>query len=259
MIYYLKLAFGRPKEIYKAKDMKKRHLAAIVALLIFFVTILNMVLIFPTINSIKSDGKEIANDLPEFSVADGTLKAEEGESYIHQTNTFLFFFDPDNQTSSNEIDQNMERLQVPIGIGLFEEEVYVNLSGFVMETPYSQMDDFDNETIQGIFNELGDFSIISYIISFVILYIGLGLFTLFDLLFIILFANLFSRVLRSNLTFKENIKIAIVSALMPTLAVEIASVSNLLSTYTFELKILLSLFFFYLTIKEMSKIKPKAS
>ncbi|MFL2070973.1 DUF1189 domain-containing protein [Marinilactibacillus psychrotolerans] len=253
MIYYLKQAFIRPKDIYKAKGMKKRHLAAIVALLVFVVTLLNMIQILPTVNSIESDGKEIANDLPEFSVTDGKLQAEGAESYIHQTNTFLFFFDPENETNSNEIDDNLDRLKVPIGIGLFEKELYLNLSGFEMETPYSQIEDFNNETIQTIFNEIGNFSIISYLISFGILYIGLGLFTLFDLLFIVLFGNLFSRILRSNLRFRENMRIAILSALLPTLLVELASVFNVLSLYTFELKIILSLFFLYLTIKEMKK------
>lgn len=233
--------------------MKKGHITGIIALLILFITLINMIRLFPIINAVQSDGQEIASELPEFSVSDGQLQAENADSYIHQTSTFLFFFDPNDQTDSVEIDENLERLNVPIGIGVFSENLYLNLSGLTMETPYTQLGNFDDEIVQEIFNGAGDLSLVSYLISFVVLYIGLGIFEIFDLIFILLFSNLFSRLLRSRLLFTENLKIAVLAALLPTAAVETASLLNLLPTYTFELKIGLSLFLFYLTVKEMKK------
>lgn len=258
MIYYLKLALVRPKEIYKARHIKKGPVIGIIALLILFITLINMVRLFPIINDVQSDGQEIASELPGFTVSDGQLQAESADSYIHQTNTFLFFFDPNNQTENEEIDENLERLNVPIGIGIFPENLYLNLSGFTMETPYTQLDNFDDETVKEIFNGAGDLSLVSYLISFLVLYIGLGIFEIFDLIFILLFANLLSRLLKSRLLFTENLKIAVLAALLPTIAVEVASLLNVLPAYTFELKIGLSLFLFYLTIREMKKTDVKS-
>lgn len=253
MKHYLTLALARPKELYKARTIKKGQITLVLALLVLVITLANLFRLLPIIHSIQSDGQEIANELPAFTVTEDTLTSEESESYIHQTDSFLLFFDPNDQFQKEEIDSNIERLQVPIGIGLLKNTLYFNVAGVEMDYYYEQMQDFDQSTVKEIFNTAGNATLLTYLFGFLFAYIGIALMELMDLLIILLFANLFSRAMRSGLSFKENMKLAILASLLPTLVLEATSLFGVVPPYYFELKIILSLFLFYLTIKEMKK------
>lgn len=253
MINYLKYSIFNPKKIHRAKNMKKRQIAQLVALITLFITVISIIRVVPMLQSIQKDGQEIASELPEFNITDGELVTSETNASIHQTNSFLLFFDPNDQMSSEEIDQNLTRLNVPVGVGLLKDTFYLSFLGYGVDTSYDQLESLDSESVKVLLNGLGSFSFLTYAFTFVISYIGIGFIEIFELLFILLFANLFSKLLRSGLMFKQNLRMAIMASVLPTIAIELSSLFNLVAVYAFELKIGLSLFIFYLAVKDMKK------
>ncbi|WP_208560125.1 DUF1189 domain-containing protein [Marinilactibacillus kalidii] len=255
-MYYLKQAFVNPKKIHRGRAMKKRQVALVIAVITLFITAISILRVVPIISSIQTDGQELAEKIPDFEIVDGMLSAPDEESYIHQTDSFLLFFAPDNQFTTEEIDKNLTRLTVPVGIGLLQNDFYISFQGYGVETPYDQLGTFTGESLRTLLNSFGSFSILTYVFTFIFTYLGIGLITLFELIFILLFANLLSKILRSQLRFKENLRIAVLASILPTIAIEFATFFGILSAYTFELKIGLSLYLFYLAIKDMKKMAP---
>src|SRR5690554_432103 len=92
---YIKLGFTDPQHLYKALKMSRKHLFYYFALLALIVTLSMTSVLLSVMGSLRVDGQEITETLPAFEIRNEELVvADDQESYIHQTDSFLFFFDP---------------------------------------------------------------------------------------------------------------------------------------------------------------------
>lgn len=264
LLNYLSLGFLNPTQLLKARQMSRKQVLAYFALLAFVVT-LSLTSIFTTIMSgLREDGQEIASRIPPFEIANGEIVTEESqESYIHQTNSFLFFFDPNGEIAPEEIDSNLERLNVPIGVALLEESIYMaipasGMGGRQLPFTYDQLSGFNSEGLSDLFLQIGAISPLVLLLVFLIGYLA-SLFTLaYDWLILSLFANVIALLLRLNSPFKKNARMALLSLSIPTLVISAIEAFGFYIPFGFEIKLVFGLYFLYQSFKPLApKIERK--
>lgn len=202
------------------------------------------------LTTVHEDGQEIAQSIPDFQIQNGEVMLEqEEESFIHQTNTFLFFFDPAGEMTTDTIGQNMETLGIPIGIGVMEDEFYFSILAYDLGLPYSQLDGLTGEYLRGMLNDVGTYNFL-YGVLFFFIFLVISFFNVaFEILIYTLFANIIASFMRKRYRFGENWKIITVASTVP---IVVFTLLNLFGIYPFlqlELKALAALVFYYIAVK----------
>lgn len=255
---YLNIAFMNPQKVREARKMTRKQVAGFFALLALILTFSMSSMLIDVLSSLQEDGSEIAQQIPEFTISDNRLIVEEGqESYVHQTNSFLFFFDPNGTIQTSEIDANLSRLNVPIGIGLMQDEFYLNITGRSLPVTYDQLDGFTHSNFITLMNQIGTLSPIVLLFIFVVAYVASSLSLLYEWLIIALITNILVTLFRLRFPFKKNARIALVSLGIPTLAISSIEAFGIFIPFAFEMKIGFAVYFIYTSLKEIAPKKKK--
>lgn len=255
---YLKIGFMNPQKLTAARDMTRKQVVGFFAVLALILTFSMTSMLINVLSSLQEDGSEIAAQIPEFTITDNRLVADEGqESYVHQTNSFLFFFDPNGSIDTSEIDSNLNRLNVPIGIGLMEDEFYLNVTGRSLPVTYDQLDGFTHTSFITIMNQIGNLSPLVLLFIFVVAYLASSFSLLYDWLILSLFTNIIVTLLRMRIPFKKNARMALVSLSIPTLALSLIEAFGFFVPFSFELKLGFAIYFLYTSLKIIAPKKKK--
>lgn len=253
---YIKSALFNPKNIYQAKNMNKRQSIRyfLFIVLIIFVSLLGM--IFPVFTQLSDDSQEIAEQIPEFTVENGQLETS-GDSYIHLTNSFTFFFDPDDEISQRTIEQNINLQSSPIALGILTDEIYFNFNGDEQSISYEQFGDFDDNLVRELFNQFSNFSIVTILIVVAILFLLTAFVFLWEFIPIVIFAYMIALFARERIRFLDTAKITAVATTLPTLLFSIINLFGVIIPFQYELRFIFTLILFGVTLHEMKKQKTK--
>ncbi|MFO8069515.1 MAG: DUF1189 domain-containing protein [Alkalibacterium sp.] len=251
---YLKLGFTDPQHLYHANEMSRKHLFYYFSLLALIITFSMASILLSVMGSLRVDGQEITETLPVFEIRDNELVVETDEdSYIHQTDSFLFFFDPNGSIKIEEIDNNIERLNVPIGVGLMEDQFYLNVLGQGLPLSYEQLNGFDDTQFKEVFSQLGRFSPVVLLSIFLVTYLASGLSLLYEWLIVALFANVLKTLTRVTLPFKKLARMALVALSVPTIVIAVFEAFGFFLPFVFEIKLGFALYFLYSSLKNYKK------
>lgn len=251
MLNYIKRLLTRPTEIYTARNMKKKHYFLFILFMGIILSFLSVFDLKEEFDTLSEDYQEIQSSLPDYELIDGKLESNQ-ESYIYQTDSLVFYFDPENKIETSSIDKNMEKQQAPISASLQEEEIYLNILGQSRALRYADFD-LKSQDLKAIIS-LENFSNPLYFMIVIAILLIFNLFLyLMQLFSISIFANFISFVLRSKLTFFQNAKIALVASMVPILLMAVLTTFNLSISYQYEITTLSSLLLFYLTIEEFKE------
>lgn len=203
---------------------------------------------------IQTDGKEIANQIPDFTIEDGKLKTENAEKgFIYQTNSIIFTFDPEGRRTPEDVSKDM--VGNFLSVGLLSEELIVTLpstdatssilGGNKLELLYTDLTNpqlLNGKMLRDMLENHQTPWWVFVIIFAVALYPSfLSLIT--SILIATLFGNIYCRFRQVRYSFIDNLKIA---TLCVTLPVVVATLVHAL-TYTFDSStfILLSTLFIF--------------
>ncbi|SFC74692.1 Protein of unknown function [Alkalibacterium subtropicum] len=251
---YLKLGFTSPQHLYKAIRMSRKHLVSYFALIALILTLSMASVLISVMGALREDGQEITETLPAFEITDNALVVEEEtESYVHQTDSFLFFFDPNDSIQEEEIDTNVERLNVPIGIGLMDDQFYLNIMGQPLPVSYEQIDGFTDADFREVMSEMGQFSPIVLFFIFVVTYLASSFSLLYEWLIIALFANILKTLFRIRLPFRKVARMALVALSVPTIIFAVFDAFGLFLPFTLEITIGFSVYFLYASLRNLKK------
>lgn len=251
MIDYIKTVFTKSKEIYIARNMKGIHYLLLIILLTLTLSFISVFEMLPAFNQLSNDYSEIKEFLPAFEVKDGQLTSEH-ESYVYQTDSIVFYFDPDDRMDTKIIDKNMRRQTAPVSIGLMDEELHFNILNRSQTFNYQQFNITAND-LEAIILSIGAFSPGVIVLLLFVLYI-LNLFLYLGQLFsITLFANVISYLRRTHLRFIQNAKIALLASVIPFLTIYLFNAFQVYVPYQIELTIIASLLIFNISISEFKK------
>lgn len=256
MLEYIKTGFLHPKESIKARKMTRKQLLGYFALLALIITLSLTTVITSLMTNLREDGREISEGIPSFEIVNNQIVADNEDSYVHQTNTFLFFFDPNGEISLEEVESNVERLSVPIGIALLEEGFYLNVAGRTLPLTYDQMDGFNQDNLSNLLQQIGTFSPLVLLFIFMVAYLASAFSLAYEWLIVALFANIVATLVRVRSPFRKNARVALVCLSIPTLVISVVEAFGYFVPLAFELKLGFAIYFIYSSFKTL---KPKKS
>lgn len=251
---YLKIGFVNPREVIKARKMSRKQMLGYFALLALLITLSMTAVLTSVMTNLRDDGQEIAENIPAFEIENSEFVTDNQESYIHQTNTFLFFFDPNGEISLEEVESNVERLSVPVGVALLEDGFYLNVTGRTLPLPYDQLEGFNQESLVRLFQQLGTFSPLVLLFTFIVGFIASSFSLAYEWLIVALFANIIATLQRIRSPFRKNARVALVSLSIPTLVISVIEAFGYFVPLAFELKLAFSIYFIYTSFKSL---RPK--
>ena len=257
MLEYIKTGFLNPKESIKARKMTRKQMFGYFALLTLLITLSMTTIITSLMTNLRDDGQEIAEGIPAFEVENSEFVTDNEESYIHQTNTFLFFFDPNGEIALEEVESNVERLSVPVGIALLEDGFYLNVTGRTLPLPYDQLDGFNQDNLIRLFQQIGNFSPLVLLFVFIVAYIASAFSLAYEWLIVALFANIIATLLRIRSPFRKNARVALVSLSIPTLVISAIEAFGFYVPLAFELKLAFAIYFIYSSFRTLRPKKSK--
>lgn len=251
MLTYIKKLFKNPREIYTARNMKNKNYFLIILSMVILLTFLSAFNVKEEFDKLSEDYQEIEESIPEYQLVNNQLESDQ-EGFIYQTDSLVFYFDPQDKIDTQLIDKNMEKQSAPISAALQKNKIYLNILGQNQSLTYSDFD-LTSKDLKAIIG-LENFSAPIYfiIILFVLFFFNLLLY-LIQLFSISVFANFVSFIQGSKLKFTQNAKIAVVASIIPFLTMAILNAFNFSIAYQFEITIASSLILFYLTISEFKK------
>ena len=250
MVSLFKDAVLHPEKIGRAKSLSKGKA-------FLYLTILSLVFLLPLsfqvvriLEHLDQDGLEIAERIPDFEIQDNRLVGPpEVNSYIHNTGTLSFIYDPNGELDTDDVDNVIVESTSFIGIALLEEALYFNASLYTFTQPYSQFEHFTPNQIKGPLHALGEFNVASAIL-FAIVFWLFGLVNLMiELLIFTLFGNIFASISGVHQRFGETWNTILVASTIPTIFFALLDLFNLSVPFQLEAKGAIVLYLFYLAFK----------
>lgn len=223
----LQLAKNSIMHFNKLKDAKNIGFGKI----IIYLLLLSLIAAIPitlqvrnVFSDIQSDGAEIAEQIPDFTIEDGQIQTEEQQGFIYQTDSIIFTFDPEGQRTADDISTDM--IGNFLSVGLLQNKAVLSLqSNEATESilgdnqfEFSYTDEqFQNLSGEELRNELSQSQLPWWTPLVVLLVATYPSFInlIVTLLIASIIANLYSRIRRVKNRFLDNLKIMIASATLP--------------------------------------------
>ena len=222
----IKASLKTPSSLLEARQKKG---GKIFLLMLFLSLILSLPVVYQAmniVNSIKNDGDQIVQKLPEFSIKEGHLITTEKDSgFIFQTDSMIFTFDPDGKRNKQEVES--DSVGNAMIVALMSDELILSLPTFNSTTdvfdnntfvlPYStpQLQSLNKAVLTDIFE--GKNNVFVFLIVVISSMIMLFLNLLIDLLLLSFFANIFTKFRMVGLRLKDVFKIMVFAAVVPTI------------------------------------------
>lgn len=222
----IKASIKTPSSLLEARQKKG---GKIFLLMLFLSFILSLPVVYQAmniVNSIKNDGDQIIQKLPEFSIQEGHLVTKEKDTgFIFQTDSMIFTFDPDGKRNKQDVES--DSVGNAMIVALMSDELILSLPTFNSTTdvfdnntfvlPYStpQLQHLNNTVMVDIFE--GKNNVVVFLIVVISSMIMLFLNLLIDLLLLSFFANIFSKFRMVGLRLKDVFKIMVFAAVLPTI------------------------------------------
>lgn len=235
--------------------MNFKQTLASYSLIICLLSLSLLTQVLPMFRQFQADQQEIMIQLPSFEVSNGLLHSQ-NESYIHQTESTLFAFDPHQDLQADDLDQITKLSSAPLGYALLNERFIVYLYGFQEEFAYDQFDDFTSESLRTGIGELINFSVFTLLMLLVSTIVVVFINFFFDFLLLSAFLYFLTKVLFFNqlkLSYKQVIKISIMSSILPILVVTVANILGLTTDFQVQLRHLFTIILFYSSLFELHK------
>lgn len=252
MIPYIKTAFTNPKEIYIGRNMKWRDFFSIVFLATALLTIISLFQYIPMLNGISDDFNEIKESIPAFELKENEITSE-STSYIYQTESMMFYFDPENKIDMDTIDRNANRVNAPVSTALLNDGLYLNFIGRSFYLAYSDIDNLTTNDLQTLVSTFGNLSNTTILAFILVVFIMQFFLFIYELIPLTLMASIVSAFSRLRLTLFQNYKIVLLAVIPVILLVNLIHVLIYPLNFHFEIILVMTLLTYYMSISDMKK------
>ncbi len=250
----LKEAIRNPLKSIQARELKRSQAWLYFLFLSLVLVVPLMIESFSVINDLEEDGQEIAASIPDFTIENGEIQSDAKlDSYVYQTDSLLFFFDPNGLMETETIDANLETMGQYVGVGLMQDQIYINVVSTPLTFSYDNIDDTDANFFREMFTAFGSTDLVLYLFMTVSVFIFISLNFGLELLLMTLFANIFLIVRRIQWPFLQTFKVVMVASTLPTILFSVLNSFGVYSSIQFEAKVFITVFIFLLSLKSETK------
>ena len=140
-----------------------------------------------------------------------------------------------------------------IGFSLLEKNLYLSIPFYPMEIPYSQLNGLNDATMKEIILNMQDTNPLILLLTFVLLWISsVILIVIYNFLYTV-FGNLVAAITRKPIRFKETWKVVLFASTLPTVLFALLNAFNIQPLFQIEIQLIITVFFYYKAIKNLSR------
>jgi hypothetical protein len=248
----MKASFLNPEKLSSARSLSKKKIIAYLFILSFITAIPTWIQGNKLIDDFKRDGQKIAEQLPSFKIEQDKLMTEEKtESFIYQTDSIIFTFDPTGEQTPEDVKKNT--IGTTIGLALLNDGFYLSAPGYPGTIPYSRMNGLTDTFFKDIVLGMERVNRLIYLFSFILIWlVSFLIVVIYNLLYTV-FANLVATFSRRSLRFSDNWKIVLFASTLPTVFFALLNSFQLTPYLQLEASLVITTYFYYLSIKKIPK------
>ncbi|MBM6614233.1 DUF1189 domain-containing protein [Desemzia sp. RIT804] len=236
----------------QARNVKTGKIVLYFIFLSFILTIPSWVQTNQLLTDFIQDGQEVAQNIPDFEIENGQIVPEENaESFIYQTDSIIFTFEPSGRITPSEIDKRISGST--LGISLLEQGLYLSIPLYPIQFSYSQLEGMNQDTFKDVILGLQSVNPIVLVMTFVLLWISsLILALVYNFLYTV-FGNLVATITKKPLRFGETWKVVLFASTLPTIFFTGLNLFNIHPLFQLEAQLGITIYFYYLSLKTISK------
>ncbi|WP_018658729.1 DUF1189 family protein [Allofustis seminis] len=254
MLNFLKIAYLNPQEIYRGRNITKKMMILFIVLLNLITALGYAIRLAPDFIQLNKDAQIISNHVPNFEIdSEKKQLISDAEGFSYQTSSLLFFFDPNDQVTSQEVEYNHKSLNPQVTIALHEKELDVLLSNNAVHyrKNYASLPDFSHAIFINILHNVGQFNLRLILVIVSIAFIITLLFTILYLWISSLFGQSIALFMGIRLKFSQSLKMALLASFIPTSIVAVATAFVGTVPYGFELCLIFTAFLMKQSLNNM--------
>ncbi|MGB7365516.1 DUF1189 domain-containing protein [Carnobacterium jeotgali] len=254
LINLVKDSLLHPEKLVQAITLKKGKTFLYFLFIAFIATIPLWIQSSNTIDGFSRDGQIISKSIPSFKIENNQLVTNEPvKSYIYQTDSIIFTFDPNGERTIEDVKQDL--IGDLVGIAFLENGLYFSIPGYPIHFPYTQLNGLTSTSFIDLILSVQSFGSTLQILTFGMVFLISLILTFIYTLLSTLFANVLSMITGKQLKIGENFKIVLVASTLPTLFIAFLNSVGLVPTFQIEIKTMVTLFIYYLAIRSIPKGK----
>ncbi|WP_347299197.1 DUF1189 family protein [Dolosigranulum savutiense] len=246
VIKQLLFALKNPSEQYRLAQEKSFKFWRYLLLLAAITFVGSVVRAIPLYTSAQSAAGEIAEALPTFQIMDNQLISNH-KSYVHVTDSFLFFFDPDEEMDTTLIEKNTSQQQTPVSFGLLKDKATLTILNSTQEFSYEQIPALDEALVRNILTSLQQGSISAVLTVLIVMFISMLIVFILEVMPIILINYISVAISRVwNLTVSASV--TLLTLTLPIILVTIINSLGIVFSYQSNLLTIFSLVLFQVNV-----------
>lgn len=243
-----------PEKLVQAITLKKGKVFLYFLFIAFIATIPLWIQSSKTIDDFSRDGQIIAESIPAFKIENDQLVTNESvDSYIYQTDSIIFTFDPNGERTIEDVERDL--IGNLIGIAFLEDGLYFSLPNYPIQFSYAQLNGLTSDSFIDLILSVDSFGGILQILTFILLGLISLLLTFLYTVLSTLFANILSMITGKQLSFGESFKLVLFASTLPNLFIAFLNSFGLIPSFQVEIKTVVTLFIYYLAIRTIPKPK----
>lgn len=245
----------QPESLNKARKVTTGKIVLYLLFISLILTIPSWVQTTALLNDFMNDGQEVANHIPEFTIEnDQLIPGENAKSFIYQTDSIIFSFDPSGEITPSEVENRIRGNT--IGVSLLENGLYLSIPFYPIEFSYNQLNGMNDTMFKEVLSSLQQMNPIVIGITFIILWISsLILAVIYNFVYTV-FGNLVATITRKKIRFGDTWKIVLFASTLPTLFFSILNAFSIQPLFQFEVQVAITVYFYYLALKKLPKEEP---
>lgn len=244
-----------PEQLIKARKVKPGKIFLYFIFISFILSIPSWVQTTTLLTDFMQDGEEVAGNIPEFTVENNQLiPGENADSFVYQTDSIIFAFDPSGEVTPDEIDRRITGNT--IGVSLLEDSLYLSIPFYPIQFSYSQLNGLNDTLFKDVFLSLQQMNPLVLVITFFVLWISSLIVALIYNFIYTVFGNLVAAITRKQIRFGETWKVVLFASTLPTIFFSILNTFNIQPLFQLEIQLGITVYFYYLALKSLPKEKP---
>lgn len=252
MIKYLKTLLFKPREIYTSRNMSWKNFWLFVILLTAMRLMMILVSLFPAFKQFDQDTQVIAHSLPAFEIEENILTSE-GENYIYQTDSLIFYFDPDGTLTDKDIEKNARYFNTVFSLALMPDGLDIYTIVGHQKIPYTYMSAFNHEILYQFLNNIGKLTLSVILLTFSFGFIFLLIIYLGQLVIFTLFAFLVARWMGMALSFRQSFFISMMASILPIFIITTLQTFGLVIPWKSTVQTISIFILYIMTLREMKR------
>lgn len=227
--------------------------------LVFITLVPTLVTIPRVFGQFQDDISEVAQQIPEFDIEDGSMTSDH-EEYIHFTDTVALYFDPDDQLNEEGvIERNVQLRFAPLNIALKDDQLTFYVGTFDQTVPYSTLPDFNHDQLITLLSSLGEADLSVFLITLLVLFLFAAFF-LFYQIFVVTLTNYFIALFSSvRLNLVNSFKVSILATTLPVVALSISQILGLTTSFSLPFFTIFSCGIFFFALRQYKKLHKENS